>query len=90
MTGIPPARAGRESIDVTMSCDAEGILHVTALCRSTGGTKDITIKSQRTGLTEEEVKDLKVGWMDGIIELDKADNLSTNFVCTCCRKNKEA
>ncbi|OXA61075.1 uncharacterized protein LOC110842700 [Folsomia candida] len=59
MTGIPPARAGRESIDVTMSCDAEGILHVTALCRSTGGTKDITIKSQRTGLTEEEVKDLK-------------------------------
>lgn len=60
LSGIPPAPAGKESIDVTMSCDAEGILHVTATCNSTGGSRDITIKSKKTGLTEEEMKDLKV------------------------------
>ncbi|OXA61351.1 uncharacterized protein LOC118436052 [Folsomia candida] len=59
LSGIPPAPAGKESIDVTMSCDAEGILHVTATCNSTGGSRDITIKSKKTGLTEEEMKDLK-------------------------------
>lgn len=52
--GIPPALAGEESVDVTMSIDENGILTVTAVCPSTGGSKSITVKEERGRMNEEE------------------------------------
>ncbi len=55
LTGIPPAPRGVPQIEVTFELDANGILHVTAVEKSTGKKADIRI-SARTGLTEEEIQ----------------------------------
>jgi len=55
LTGIPPAPRGVPQIEVTFEMDANGILHVTAVEKSTGKKADIRI-SARTGLTEEEIQ----------------------------------
>ena len=55
LTGIPPAPRGVPQIEVTFEMDANGILHVTAVEKSTGKKADIRI-SARTGLTDEEIQ----------------------------------
>jgi len=55
LTGIPPAPRGVPQIEVTFELDTNGILHVSAVEKSTGKKADIRIHA-RTGLTEEEIK----------------------------------
>ncbi len=55
LTGIPPAPRGVPQIEVTFELDTNGILHVSAVEKSTGRKADIKIHA-RTGLTEEEIK----------------------------------
>jgi len=55
LTGIPPAPRGVPQIEVTFELDTNGILHVSAVEKSTVKKADIRIHA-RTGLTEEEIK----------------------------------
>ncbi|ODM89710.1 Heat shock 70 kDa protein cognate 4 [Orchesella cincta] len=59
LEGIPPAPAGRERIEVIMEIDAMGILHVTAVCKSTRGSKGLTIAENRGRLSKETKRDSK-------------------------------
>ncbi len=54
LDGIPPALAGKESVNVTMNIDENGILRVTAVCTSTGGSKSIIVNEDRGRMSEEE------------------------------------
>ncbi len=55
LTGIPPAPRGVPQVEVTFDLDANGILNVSALDKSTGKSQQIKITAQ-SGLTEEEIK----------------------------------
>ncbi|KAG8727962.1 ATPase with role in protein import into the ER [Ceratobasidium sp. 423] len=55
MTGIPPAACGAVQVEVKFELDANGILFVGAKEKFMGNTKLITISSQRSGLSEEEL-----------------------------------
>ena len=55
LLGIPPAPRGVPKIEVTFDLDANGILSVSALDKSTGKSQQIKITSQ-SGLSEEEIK----------------------------------
>ncbi|CAL8069443.1 unnamed protein product [Orchesella dallaii] len=53
LEGIPPGPAGRERVEVIMEIDAMGILHVTAICKSTRGSKGLTIAENRGRLSKD-------------------------------------
>ncbi|MCL6433604.1 MAG: molecular chaperone DnaK [Leptolyngbyaceae cyanobacterium HOT.MB2.61] len=55
LTGIPPAPRGIPQIQVAFDIDANGILQVTALERTTGREQSITVQGAST-LGEEEVR----------------------------------
>ncbi|UBF29527.1 molecular chaperone DnaK [Kovacikia minuta CCNUW1] len=55
LTGIPPAPRGIPQIQVSLDIDANGILQVTAMERTTGREQSITIQGAST-LSEEEVQ----------------------------------
>jgi molecular chaperone DnaK len=55
LTGIPPAPRGIPQIQVSFDIDANGILQVTAMERTTGREQSITIQGAST-LSEEEVR----------------------------------
>lgn len=55
LEGIPPMRRGQAQIEVTFDIDANGILHVTALEKSTGKEQKVTIQGA-TGISDEEIK----------------------------------
>lgn len=55
LTGIPPAPRGIPQVQVAFDIDANGILQVTAMDRTTGREQSITIQGAST-LSEEEVK----------------------------------
>jgi molecular chaperone DnaK len=55
LLGIPPAPRGVPKIEVTFDIDANGILSVSAVDKSTGKSQQIKITAQ-SGLTEEEIK----------------------------------
>ncbi|CAG7820544.1 unnamed protein product [Allacma fusca] len=55
LSGIPSAVSGKEPLDTTMKIDSEGILHVTAVCRSTGGTKSIKIEAHKGRMSKQEI-----------------------------------
>jgi molecular chaperone DnaK len=55
LSGIPPAPRGIPQIQVSFDIDANGILQVTALERTTGREQSITIQGAST-LSEEEVR----------------------------------
>lgn len=54
LEGIPPLRRGQAQIEVTFDIDASGILHVTALEKTTGKEQKITVAGA-TGLSDEDV-----------------------------------
>ena len=56
LDGIPPMPRGRPQIDVTFELDANGILSVSAVEKSTGAKKQIQIQNQKGRLSEEEIK----------------------------------
>ncbi|GFO16121.1 heat-shock protein 70 [Plakobranchus ocellatus] len=55
LTGIPPAPRGVPQIEVTFDIDANGILNVSALDKSTGKSENITIKNDTGRLSQAEI-----------------------------------
>lgn len=60
LNGIPSAPQRKEPIDVSMNIDREGILHVEAVCRSTGGSNSITIEAHKGRMSSTEILSAKV------------------------------
>ena len=58
LDGIPPAKRGEPQIEVTFDIDADGIIHVTAMDKNTGKSKDIRIEAS-SGLSKEEIEKMK-------------------------------
>ena len=56
LTGIPPMPRGQPQIEVTFDIDANGILTVSALEKSTGVEKKITIDDNKGRLSQEEIE----------------------------------
>jgi len=56
LDGIPPAPRGVPQIEVTFDLDANGILTVTAVDKSTGKSQNIKIKNDKGRLSEAEIK----------------------------------
>lgn len=56
LTGIPPAPRGVPQIEVTFDIDANGILNVTALEKSTNKENKITITNDKGRLSKEEIE----------------------------------
>merc|ERR1712032_1386378 len=55
LTGIPPAPRGVPQIEVTFDIDANGILNVSAVDKSTGKQNKITITNDKGRLSKEEI-----------------------------------
>jgi len=56
LTGIPPAPRGVPQIEVTFDVDANGILNVSALDKTTGRINKITITNDKGRLSKEEIE----------------------------------
>ncbi|GAB1605542.1 heat shock 70 kDa protein-like [Argonauta hians] len=56
LTGIPPAPRGVPQIDVYFDMDANGILNVSAVDKSTGKSNKITITNDKGRLSKEEIE----------------------------------
>lgn len=56
LSNIPSKKRGQEPVEVTISSDAEGLIHVTAKVKSNNSTSDIQIQANRGGLTEDAIK----------------------------------
>jgi len=55
LEGIPPAPRGVPQIEVTFDIDANGILNVTAVDKSTGKSNKITITNDKGRLSKDEI-----------------------------------
>merc|ERR1711916_385913 len=56
LDGIPPMPRGQPQIDVTFDIDANGILNVSAVEKSTGKENKITITNDKGRLSEDEIE----------------------------------
>jgi len=56
LTGIPPAPRGVPQIEVTFDIDANGILNVSAMDKSTGKENKITITNDKGRLSKEDIE----------------------------------
>merc|ERR1712193_171616 len=56
LDGIPPMPRGQPQIDVTFDIDANGMLNVSALEKSTGKENKITITNDKSRLSKEDVE----------------------------------
>merc|ERR1711881_80133 len=56
LTGIPPMPRGVPQIDVTFDTDANGMLNVSAVEKSTGKENKITITNDKGRLSKEDVE----------------------------------
>ncbi|KAM7387640.1 hypothetical protein PAMA_009990 [Pampus argenteus] len=56
LTGLPPAPRGVPQIEVTFDVDANGILNVSAVDKSTGKENKITITNDKGRLSKEEIE----------------------------------
>merc|ERR1719502_1882867 len=56
LDGIPPMPRGQPQIDVTFDIDANGILNVSAVEKSTGKEHRITIKNDKGRLSADEIE----------------------------------
>jgi len=56
LTGIPPAPRGVPQIEVTFDIDANGILNVSAVDKSTGRQNKITITNDKGRLSKEDIE----------------------------------
>jgi len=56
LTGIPPAPRGVPQIEVTFDMDANGILNVSAVDKTTGRSNKITITNDKGRLSKEEIE----------------------------------
>ena len=58
LTGIPPAPRGTPQIEVSFDVNADGILNVSALEKSSGNKKDITITNDKGRLSQEQIDEM--------------------------------
>merc|ERR1719502_2273483 len=58
LEGIPPKPRGGPQIDVTFDIDANGILNVSAVEKSVGKEKSITIKNDKGRMSDDEIERL--------------------------------
>jgi molecular chaperone DnaK len=58
LDGIPPAGRGMPQVEVTLDVDANGILSVKAVEKTTGKAQSITIKGS-SGLSKEDIEKMK-------------------------------
>jgi len=56
LSGIPPAPRGVPQIEVTFDIDANGIMHVSAVDKSTGRENKITITNDKGRLSKEDIE----------------------------------
>jgi len=56
LTGIPPAPRGVPQVEVTFDIDANGILNVSAMDKSTGKENKITITNDKGRLSKEDIE----------------------------------
>ena len=56
LSGIPPAPRGVPQVEVTFDVDANGILNVTALDKTTGKSNKITITNDKGRLSKEDIE----------------------------------
>ncbi|CAF1009793.1 unnamed protein product [Adineta steineri] len=56
LSGIPSAPRGVAQIEVTFSCDANSILYVSAVDKSSGRESKITITGDKTRLSKDEIE----------------------------------
>ncbi|XP_065210332.1 heat shock 70 kDa protein II-like isoform X2 [Planococcus citri] len=56
LTGLPLAPAGKAKADVTFEIDANGILNVSAIEKTTGNNNQITIAYDKGRLSKDEIK----------------------------------
>ena len=56
LTGIPPAPRGVPQIEVTFDIDANGILNVSAMDKSSGKSQKITITNDKGRLSKEDIE----------------------------------
>ncbi|NCE94172.1 molecular chaperone DnaK, partial [Pseudomonas sp. L13] len=56
LTGIPPAPRGVPQIEVTFDIDANGIMNVSAVDKSTGKENKITITNDKGRLSKEDIE----------------------------------
>merc|ERR1711884_772504 len=56
LDGIPPMPRGQPQIDVTFDIDANGILNVSAIEKSTGKENKITITNDKGRLSQDEIE----------------------------------
>merc|ERR1711915_1087899 len=56
LSGIPPAPRGVPEIEVTLDVDANGILNVSAVEKSTGKENNITITNDKGRLSKEDIE----------------------------------
>ncbi|GFQ92865.1 heat shock protein 70 B2 [Trichonephila clavata] len=56
LSGIPPAPRGMPQIEVTFDMDANGILNVSALDKSSGKSQSITITNDKGRLSKEDIE----------------------------------
>lgn len=55
LDGIPPAPRGQPQIEVSFDIDANGIMNVSAVEKSSGKTQNITIKNDQNRLSQEDI-----------------------------------
>jgi len=55
LSGIPPMPRGKPQVEVTFDIDANGILQVNALDKTTGNSNKITITNDKGRLTQEQI-----------------------------------
>ena len=58
LTGIPPAPRGVPQIEVTFDIDANGILNVSAVDKSTGKENKITITNDKGRLSKDDIEQM--------------------------------
>jgi heat shock protein 1/8 len=56
LDGIPPMPRGVPQVEVTFDIDANGILNVSAVEKSTGKENKITITNEKGRLTKEDIE----------------------------------
>lgn len=60
LTGIPPAPRGVPQIEVTFDIDANGILNVSAVDKSTGKENKITITNDKGNFLDTKIITLQI------------------------------
>jgi heat shock protein 1/8 len=56
LDGIPPGPRGQPQIEVSFDVSADGIMNITAVEKSTGNTKNITISNDAGRLTSDDIE----------------------------------